>query len=99
METCRFLSKKGVCQIAQLGLHNLEHEDSTLAVLTGDTDKPSKANMNPGIVTDIDTGREVRIFVMECTVENDVPTQQSCDGFLPKKKPTRTEWLENFSEG
>lgn len=99
MEKCRFLSEKGICQIGQLGLHNLEHEESALAVLTGDTDKPSKAEMNPGIITDLSRGKDVIIFVMDCTVRDDTTGQQSCDSFLPINSQTRSHWLENFSEG
>ena len=99
MEKCRFLSEKGVCQVAQLGLDNLHHAESTLAVLTGDTEKPSKADMNPGWITDLNSGREVLIFVMDCTARNNVTEQQTCDTFLPAKKESRTAWAENFSEG
>jgi len=99
MERCRFLSEKGACQIGQLVMHNLENEDCVTAVLTGDVDKPSKADANPAFITDQGTGHDVLIFVMDCTAANDVAKQQSCDSFLPKKKITHTKWLENFSQG
>ena len=99
MEKCRFLSEKGICQIGQLALHNLENEGCVIAELTGDVDKPNMANANPAFITDKDSGRDVLIFVMDCTVIKDIAKQQLCDSFLPNKKITRTKWLENFSEG
>jgi len=99
MEKCRFLSEKDVCQVGQLAQHNLVHKESITAVLTGDVDKPSLANLNCVRITDKDSGREVIIFVMDCTAASDVAKQQDCDTFVSKKKPDRQKWIENFSEG
>ena len=99
MEKCRFLSEKSVCQIGQLAQHNLVHEESITAELTGDVGKPSLANLNCVRITDKDSGREVIIFVMDCIAADDAAKQQGCDTFVPKKKPECRTWLENFSKG
>lgn len=98
METCRFLSKKRICQIGQLAQETLIHEDSMLAVLVGDVDKPSLADLTPTFVKN-DGGRNVLFFVMPCTANDNVQTQQTCDSFVPKKQKCRDEWISNFSEG
>ncbi len=97
MEKCRFLSEKGICQVGQLAQEALVNEDSVLAALVGDVDKPSLADPAPTFVKN-NGERNVLLFVMPCLASDDVQAQQSCDTFL-SKKPDRKKWVENFSEG
>lgn len=102
MEKCRFLSIKEVCQIGQLALHTLNQPSDSpdlTALVCGDVDVPNKAGFNTGIVELGNTGEFRTVFVMDCTAANDVAQQESCDCFVPTKKISPAEWLENFSEG
>lgn len=102
METCRFLSEKGICQIGQLAFHTLDQPPDfpdITALVCGDVDVPNKAALNTGIVELGNTGEFRTVFVMDCSAAHNAAKQHECDTFVPKNKIARNVWIENFSEG
>ncbi len=84
MEKCKFLTEKGICQIGQLGLHNVEQENSRLAFLTEEVKNPSHAFPCNGQANVEGSNTVITMLVMTCSAKNDASEQEKCDTFVPE---------------